>query len=139
MKSTYKIGELAKQVGTRVETLRYYEAEGLISPVKRTDAGYRLYNDQAAAGLKFIMQAKKIGFSLKEIKHLLGLQLNKDQHTCEEIKHYTGNKMAEIDAKIHDLQEMQRAISKLYDACCGGAESAEYCTILQALADPESI
>ncbi|MCW8879020.1 MAG: Zn(2+)-responsive transcriptional regulator [Kangiellaceae bacterium] len=138
MKDThYKIGELAKKAQVSVESLRYYEAEGLISAKMRTESGYRLYGEQELQQLYFILHAKKVGFSLKEIAKLLGLQVNKEAHTCEEVKSYTGDKIAELEAKIRDLQKMKQALTGLYQACCGGPESAQNCTILQTLEDPE--
>lgn len=132
----YKIGELAKQAGTSVEALRFYENEGLVSAQTRSSAGYRLYSEQDAQRLYFVLHAKKVGFSLKEIRHLLGLQLHKDEHTCQEIKQYTGDKIEEIEAKIRDLEKIKVALQNMYRACCGGEESAVNCSILQMLEDP---
>lgn len=134
-KTHFKIGELATRTHTSVETLRFYESEGLVVPKMRTNAGYRLYDSKDLQRLHFVLHAKKVGFSLKEIKRLLGLKLHKDEHTCEEVKQYTGDKIAEIEAKIDDLQKMQKVLSKLHEACCGGQESALNCSILQALED----
>jgi len=133
----YKIGELATRAQVSVESIRFYESEGLISAKSRTDSGYRLYGDIELQQLYFIVHAKKVGFSLKEIARLLGLQVNKEAHTCEEVKGYTGDKISELDSKIRDLQKMRLALNNLYQACCGGPESAENCTILQTLEDPD--
>jgi len=132
-KAYYKIGELAQNSGIKVETLRYYEAQGLIVPCNRTAAGYRLYSQRDSQSLMFILHAKKVGFTLKEIKFLLDFQLNKSQHTCEQVKSFTGSKIDEIEAKIDDLQKMRVALNTLHQACCGGDESARNCSILQAL------
>jgi len=135
--SIYRIGELAKKTGASAETLRFYEAEGLLASQARSAAGYRLYSENNLRQLNFILQAKKVGFSLKEIKHLLGLNLHKDEHTCEEVKDYTGEKIAEIDEKISDLQSIRSSLNQLYIACCGGPEKATHCSILQTLEDPD--
>jgi len=137
MTKLIKIGLLAKRSQTSVETLRFYEAEGLLSPKQRTETGYRLYSSDDEQKLHFILHAKKVGFSLLEIKRLLSLRTHKDSHTCEDVKSYVGVKMQEIDAKIHDLQKMQQALGDLHHACCGGDESAENCTILNSLDDPK--
>ncbi|MGB0495136.1 MAG: Zn(2+)-responsive transcriptional regulator [Kangiellaceae bacterium] len=131
-----RIGELALRSNTSVETLRYYQTQNLLEPTDRSTSGYRLYSPQDEQRLLFILHAKKVGFSLKEIKQLLTLRTDKDKHTCEEVKSYTGIKIGEIEGKIRDLQKMQHAITKLHDACCGGLESAEQCTILSTLDDP---
>ncbi len=137
MNQLIKIGGLAKKCDITVEALRYYETEGLLSPKQRSASGYRLYNADDEQKLHFILHAKKVGFSLQEIKRLLSLRTHKDSHTCEDVKSYTGTKINEIESKIHDLQKMQRALSSLYHACCGGDESAENCTILNSLDDPK--
>ncbi|WP_416306468.1 Zn(2+)-responsive transcriptional regulator [Neptunicella sp. SCSIO 80796] len=133
----YRIGELAKQTDISVETLRYYESKGLISAAQRTESGYRLYSNADVQRLNFVLQAKKVGFSLKEIDQLLNLQVEKDEHTCEEVKQVTGNKIEEIEQKIHDLNHIKQALQRLHQACCGGQESAVNCSILQSLEDPE--
>ena len=65
------IGQLAKQMGVRTSTLRYYEKEGLITPDGRSDAGYRLYKPEAAQTIQLIQRAQRVGFSLADIKALL--------------------------------------------------------------------
>lgn len=131
-----KIGELAKLSNVSVESLRYYQSEGLLVPAHRSKSGYRLYSNDDKLRLSFILHAKKVGFSLAEIKQLLSLRTEKDNHTCEEVKQYTGNKIEEIDAKIADLNKMKYALTNLHKACCGGQKSAEHCTILSSLDDP---
>ncbi len=133
----YQIGELAKKTGASVETLRFYESQGLLASQSRSSAGYRLYSDNNFRQLNFILQAKKVGFSLREIKHLLGLNLHKDEHTCEEVKQYTGEKINEIDAKIRDLQSIRGSLNQIYQACCGGKEKATHCSILHTLEDSD--
>lgn len=136
MNKLLKIGELAKRAQISVETIRFYQAEELLIPQQRSASGYRLYSSEDEQKLQFILHAKKVGFSLQEIKQLLSLRTDKNNHTCEEVKHYTGVKIAEIESKIHDLQTMKQALSNLHDACCGGDESAINCTILNSLDDP---
>ena len=133
MSQYLKIGQLANQSEISVETLRFYESEGLLIPYGRTEVGYRLYHPEDVKKLQFILHAKQVGFSLQEIKRLLSLRSHKDTHTCEDVKSYTGIKIQEVDAKIHELQKIRCALKGLYDACCGGVESAEYCTILSNL------
>ncbi|MBC3765957.1 Zn(2+)-responsive transcriptional regulator [Neptunicella marina] len=128
-----QIGELAKQAGISVDTLRFYESKGLVKASERSEGGYRLYSQADSERLNFILQAKKVGFSLKEIQQLLTLDAHKDQHTCNEVKQVTGQKIEEIEQKIHDLVVIKQALQHLHQACCGGPESAENCTILQSL------
>ena len=137
MTKLLKIGEVAKQADITVETLRFYQTEKLLTPNQTKESGYRLYSPQDQQKLNFILHSKKVGFSLSEIKQLLSLRTDKDQHTCEEVKRYTGDKISEIESKIRDLQKMRQALSSLHNACCGGLESAKQCTILNSLDDPE--
>ncbi|MGX5175445.1 Zn(2+)-responsive transcriptional regulator [Aliikangiella sp. IMCC44653] len=132
-----KIGQLAKLAQVSIETLRFYEANQLLVPSKRDSNGYRQYTAADKQRLFFILHAKKIGFSLKEIKHLLSLRANKDTHTCAEVQSYTRDKIGELEQKINDLEKMKMALLSLHKACCGGPESAQNCTILSSLDDPE--
>ncbi|MDN4502169.1 Zn(2+)-responsive transcriptional regulator [Alteromonadaceae bacterium BrNp21-10] len=132
----YKIGELAQKADVSVETLRFYETKNLLNAHSRSSAGYRLYSEQDLHQLYFILHAKKVGFSLAEIKQLLGVQVNKQQYTCEDVKHFTEEKIAQIEAKIDDLSKIKLALAQLNKACCGGEESAMHCSILHTLEDP---
>ncbi len=137
MEKLLKIGEIAKQANITVETLRFYQSEQLLIPKMTNQSGYRLYSVQDQQRLNFILHSKKVGFSLSEIKQLLSLRTDKDHHTCEEVKDYTGDKINETESKIRNLQKMRQALNNLHDACCGGTESAKQCTILNSLDDPE--
>ena len=128
-----KIGELSKQTGFQVETLRYYEKQGLLTPVTRSAAGYREYDDASLKQLQFIQQAKSVGFSLKEITELLSLRVDRDQHSCSEVKTIAENKLSQIENKITELSKMRDALYVITAACCGGTEPATSCTILNAL------
>ncbi|MGK0271034.1 MAG: MerR family Zn(II)-responsive transcriptional regulator of zntA [Cocleimonas sp.] len=132
---TMRIGELSKQTGFQVETLRYYEKQGLLQPVSRTDSGYREYDAESLKQLKFIHQAKSVGFSLNEISELLTLRVEKDQHSCAEVKSIAEQKLEQIENKITELTRMRDALYVISDACCGGDEPATSCTILNALDD----
>ncbi len=136
MNNLIKIGELAKRTQISVEAIRFYQTEDLLIPKQRSVSGYRLYAIEDEQKLQFILHAKKVGFSLQEIKQLLSLRTDKNNHTCEEVKGYTGIKIDEIESKIRDLQKMKQALSNLHNACCGGDESAMNCTILNSLDDP---
>ena len=128
-----RIGELSKQTGFQVETLRFYEKQGLLSPVSRSESGYREYNKASLRELQFIKQAKSVGFSLNEISELLTLQVERDQHSCGDVKSIAEKKIIQIDSKIRELDMMRKALHRITDACCGGLEPATSCTILNAL------
>jgi len=128
-----RIGELSKNTGFKVETLRYYEKEGLIKPVSRTESGYRQYNEESLKQLNFVAKAKSVGFSLSEISELLTLRVEKDTHSCGDVKAISERKIMNINQKIQELTEMRDALKVISDACCGGVEPATSCTILNAL------
>ncbi len=128
-----RIGELSKHTGFQVETLRYYEKEGLLKPISRTESGYRQYDQESLKQLRFIKQAKSVGFSLNEISELLTLRVERDQHSCGEVKSLAEQKLVQINKKISELLRMKQALHKITDACCGGSEPATSCTILNSL------
>ncbi|WMS86279.1 Zn(2+)-responsive transcriptional regulator [Pleionea litopenaei] len=129
----FRIKQAATLSGFSVDTLRFYDKQELASPSMRSASGYRLYNEDDIDRLRFIRHAKDIGFNLDSVRELLAIRLHKDQSSCEDVKSLTAEKLSEIDDKIRELQQMRAAVKRLHDNCCGGAESAEQCTILQAL------
>lgn len=128
------IGQLARRAGIGVETIRFYERQGLLAAAARQASGYRQYGDDTVVRLRFIRRAKELGFSLKEIKELLGLRLDPST-TCAEVRGRAQAKLDDIEAKIEALLRMKKALTKLTRACSGrGPTSA--CPILEAL-EPE--
>ena len=128
-----RIGQLAKQTGVSVETLRYYERSGLLNPPERSENGYRLYPSSAVKQVKFILNAKNLGFSLKDITELLSLRVTRKMRTCGEVKALAQSKLAEIKIKINDLENIQQALTLVINSCAGGTRSAMDCSILEAL------
>lgn len=125
------IGQVAKQAGVSVETIRFYERENLIEEPLRRESGYRQYPADVVARLQFIKKAKDLGFSLKEIMELLSLRVD-EETTCHDVKHRAEVKLAAIDEKIKDLRKMRKALEKVTEDCNGrGATSA--CPFLDAL------
>lgn len=129
--STLTIGQVAAQTDTNVETLRYYEREGLIPHPARSHAGYRRYTGGVIHRVRFIQRAKAVGFSLREIGELLSLRA--DPHTsCADVKARAQEKIASIDARLRDLEAMRAALAKLARQCRGRGPVSE-CPILDAL------
>lgn len=126
------IGKLARQANVGVETLRYYERRGLIEPQRRTDAGYRLYGDDARQRLQFIRRAQALGFSLDEVAELLSLS-RRPTASAAEVKRLAQAKIADIETRIRDLARMKTALSELEDQCPGHAGTTAECPILAAL------
>ncbi|WOT06925.1 Zn(2+)-responsive transcriptional regulator [Shewanella youngdeokensis] len=129
----YRIGELAQLCEVKTDTLRFYEKHGLLSPSSRTDTGYRIYSDIDVERLRFILRAKAVGFTLAEISELLSIELDKSNWACADVKGLVDDKLASVEAKIAELNYFQLSLQRLSQACCGGPESAEHCSILEAL------
>jgi len=125
------IGAVARRVGVGVETVRFYERQGLLEQPVRRLSGYREYNEEVIARLRFIRRAKELGFTLREIKELLSLR--RDSSTPgRDLKHRVEEKLSDIAAKIQSLQQMKEALLKLTCACSGQGTIGE-CPLLHAL------
>ena len=125
------IGQVARRAEVGVETVRFYERQGLLVEPPRKESGYRQYTEDVVARLRFIRRAKELGFTLKEIAELLALRLDPDT-SCAEVKGRAKAKIDDIDAKIRDLQRMRQALDKLV-ASCKGRGPISACPILDAL------
>lgn len=133
----FTIGKVAKSAGLGIETVRFYEREGLITPLARTESNYRLYAEDGIVRLRFIKRAKTLGFSLREIKELLFLRSNPDA-TKEDVKEQIEEKIDDIRTRIRDLKKIQKTLEAL-DICCDGHGSADDCPILAALEGTEPL
>jgi MerR family transcriptional regulator, copper efflux regulator len=129
------IGEVARQAGVGVETVRFYERQGLLEEPERRASGYRQYDQEAVAVLRFIRRAKELGFTLKEIKGLLGLRLDAEA-TRAEVRAQAKAKVGDIEAKIADLQRMRDVLQSLIRKCHGDGTTTG-CPILGAMEGKE--
>jgi MerR family transcriptional regulator, copper efflux regulator len=127
------IGEVARRAEVGVETIRFYEREGLVPEPPRTPAGYRQYPEEIVWRLRFIQHAKRLGFSLREIEELLSLRLAAGASVADVEARATA-KIQEIDDRIRDLGRMRTSLASLVEACSGSGGVAG-CPILGALAD----
>ncbi len=125
------IGQVAARCRVGVETIRFYEREGLIAQPARPDSGFRTYPSDAVRLVRFIQRSKALGFSLRDIKELLSLRVDSET-TCDAVRGRAETKIADIEGKIRHLQEMKRALVKLTAACRGKGPTGE-CPILEAL------
>ena len=131
-----KIGELAGRSGVSLQTIRYYEREGLLPKPQRLSSGYRMFSPDSFHRLRFIRHAKRAGFSLNEIRKLLSLRMT-PRATRAEVRAHAEAKIADIDAKIKSLKRMRRTLQKLIEGCQGTGPLNE-CPILESL-DKEDI
>jgi MerR family copper efflux transcriptional regulator len=132
---TLSIGQVARRAGVGVETVRFYEREGLLEEPPRRPSGYRQYSEQVVEQLHFIKRAQKLGFSLKEISELLLLRVD-TQTSCDEVKQRTEAKLAEVERKMVELQRMRQALLQVHSLCTGQGPTGR-CPMLDALAQQE--
>jgi len=112
------IGKVARLAGVGIETIRFYEREGLVANPPRKQSGYRQYGAEIVSRLQFIHRARELGFSLGEIKELLFLRVDPGE-TCDHIVDRAEEKIREIDEKITALQRMRKALEGFAKACPG--------------------
>ena len=129
---SFTIGEFAKRAGVGVETVRFYERQGLLKEPPRRTSGHREYSATEVTRLAFIRRAKELGFSLAEIKELLSLRADRKAQ-CGQVRKRTEAKLADIDEKIRTLRRMRRALTKLNAACDREEVPTSECPILDAL------
>ena len=125
------IGRLARLGGVNLETVRYYEREGLIPKPPRTRSGYRVFPDEAPRRLRFIKRAQELGFSLSEIRELLSLRMRPGTNRAD-IRARADAKIADVDEKIRALEGIKRALRTLTDRC-DGCGPLLACPILETL------
>ena len=125
------IGQAARHSGVSAKMIRHYEEIGLTPKAARSYSGYRTYTDNDVHTLRFIRQARSLGFSIKQIEQLLGLWRNQ-RRPSSKVKALALSHIAELDARIAELQAMKRTLQSLA-AHCHGDDRPE-CPILEGLA-----
>jgi len=112
MQNILKIGELAAHTGITPKTIRYYELVGLLPQAERTETGYRVYNQQDLQRLDFVKKAKRLGFSLKEIKDLVSIY-NGPESICQHVMALLDQKIACLDTLLESLSGFRRELAEL--------------------------
>lgn len=129
-----RIGEVARRAGVGIDTVRFYEREGLIQEPPRRPSGYRQYPHDTIPLIRFIKRAQDLGFTLREVEELISLRGAKARRK-KEVRVLAEAKLRDIDQKLARLQSMRSALWGLLESCaCGQAPS---CPILEALNDPD--
>ena len=131
-----KIGDIAKRTGLKIETVRFYESEGLIDPPLRSGGNYRLYDQSRLDRLSFVKRSRDLGFTLDQVRDLLRLA-DDPRGSCAEVDAMAVQQIAEIDRKLADLQTLREEVARwgrcdattiadcrLIDALSSGANSA---------------
>jgi MerR family mercuric resistance operon transcriptional regulator len=123
-------GDLARATGCNIETIRYYEKTGLLPDPPRSAAGYRIYSAAHATRLRFILRARELGFSMEDIRGLMGLD-DGAAPTCAEVKERTKRHLADVRAKVADLRRIESVLAATASRCSGA--EVPNCPVLDAI------
>ena len=115
-RKSYMAGQLAKAANVNIQTVRFYDRQGILKPASRTEAGYRIYDKEGVKRLNFIIQAKELGFSLKEIKEFLALRVQSVK-ACDRVRKKTTEKLKDIQNKIAHLKKLEKTFRGLIGDC----------------------
>lgn len=116
-KTTLTIGEVAERAGMTRDALRYYERLGVIAPTTRTSGGFRVYPADVLDRLQFIKQAQLHGLTLAEIRELLRLDARRGPTQCRQVQRLLERKLADVNARLVELQEFQRTLDGYLAQC----------------------
>lgn len=111
-RATMLIGELARRLSVNPKTIRYYEQLGLMSPPARTPAGYRVYTEDDAERLAFILRARALDFSLEDIREILALR-ERGEVPCPYVVRQIEEKIRQVDRRIEELQRLKEELEAL--------------------------
>lgn len=131
------IGKLAMASRVNIETIRFYERKGLLPDPPRSESGYRQFPEETLGRVRFIRNAKELGFTLKEISELLSLRLVPNS-TCEDVEEKAKEKMQEIEEKIVQLELIKAALLELTAMCSKGPPASE-CHFMEVLTSNSAI
>lgn len=123
-------GALAREAAVNIETIRYYEKIELMPEPLRMGNGYRVYDEADLKRLSFIRRCRELGFSLDEVRGLLGL-VDGGDYTCAEVRDLSIVRLGDVQQKIRDLQKMERTLKDMVSQCKGG--SVPECPIVDRL------
>jgi len=126
------IGELSMRTGVKVQTIRYYEAIGLLPPPGRTEGNQRRYDDRAAVTLKFIRHARDLGFEIDQIRGLLSLAAHPER-PCADADAIAKHHLEQVEQRIVILQSLRGELRRMVRQCSGGRVAT--CRVIEVLAD----
>ncbi|MBJ3776357.1 MerR family transcriptional regulator [Acuticoccus mangrovi] len=126
------IGDLAREVGIKVQTVRYYEQIGILPEPARTTGNQRRYDEAARRRLVFIRHARQLGFPLEAVRELLALADQPDQ-PCDRVDEIARRQLEAVDERLRRLTALRRSLAGMIEAC--GTGSVADCRIVETLAD----
>lgn len=130
MGTRFGIGALSERAGCNVETIRYYERQGLLPSPPRTEGGHRVYDEEHAKRLVFIRRGRELGFTLEDVRGLLRM-VDGEQYTCAQVRNRTLEHLEDVRGKLADLKKLEKMLKQLADRCAG--DEAPNCPIVEAL------
>jgi Cu(I)-responsive transcriptional regulator len=125
------IGQAAKASGVSAKMIRHYESVGLFPGAPRTESGYRQYTEREVSTLRFIRHSRDLGFSIEQIRELLGLWQNR-KRPSRQVRALAQAHLKELDQKLQELQAMKATLEHLVH-CCHGDDRPD-CPIIDTLA-----
>src|SRR4051794_36776310 len=128
----FAIGELARRTGTKVETVRWYERDGIMPPPARTEGGHRVYTRAHLDRLAFIRHARELGFPLEDVRALLSMA-DHPERSCAEADRIAREHLASVRSKIARLQALERELVRMVEDCGHGRVGE--CRVIEVLAD----
>ena len=128
-----RIGELAADANVNVQTVRYYERRGLLQAPRRAKSGFRTYDPETVRRIRFIRRAQSLGFTLDEIRDLLGLWTESGE-SCSAVEKRASATLRRIATKMEDLRHMSDALTQ-YVSACRGKSQLNGCPLLKALGE----
>ncbi len=134
MREHLTIGELAKQTGVKVVTIRYYEQTEVLPAPARTEGNYRTYSQEHVERLRFIRRCRDLGFSIEQIRDLLRLS-SENTESCSDVCRLAERHLATVEEKLADLQRLASELRRISSSCNGKGPMAE-CRIIGALSHP---
>lgn len=138
MNARLSIGFVARQTGCTVPTIRYYEEIGLLPPAGRTEAGQRQFDERTIRRLGFIRRCRDFGFSIEQVRELVGL-VDASDRPCAEVRDIAATHLVEVRRKLDELKALEASLSAFVCSCesaCVGGPAVD-CTILEDLAASE--
>ena len=131
-----QIGDLSRQAGVNIETIRYYEQIGMLPPPPRSEGGHRLYGQNLIMRLNFILRSRDLGFTLEEIRELLRV-VDGGNFTCAQVEALAREHVEDIRRKISDLKKLKAVLEIMASQCRGGKVPA--CPIVETLFDARTL
>ena len=124
------IGELSRQTGVNIETIRYFERVGMITTPARTEGGHRIYDEGHVRALSFIRRARELGFSPKEVRGILTLG-GPANACCDEVQEIAAHHLEQVRSKMADLAHIERLLASTIDRCSG--DHAPACAVIDMI------